>query len=104
MYTVVEIQGKQYRAEKGALLKIEKLEKNAGDTLEFDSVLLAADDEQVKVGTPYIAGARVKAVVEKHGRDRKILIYKYKPKKNSRKRMGHRQPYTVIRIQEIEGL
>jgi large subunit ribosomal protein L21 len=101
---VVEILGKQYRAEKGALLKVDKLRGNAGEALEFDSVLLIADNDQVKVGTPFVAGARVKAVVEDHGRDRKVLVYKYKRRKDYHKMRGHRQHFTMIRIQDIEGL
>lgn len=104
MYTLVEIKGKQYRAEKGALLKVDRLRGNAGETLEFDSVLLIADNDQVKVGTPFVAGARVKAVVEDHGRARKVLVYKYKRRKDYRRMRGHRQQFTMIRIQDIEGL
>lgn len=104
MYTVVEIGNKQYRVEKGTLLKVEKLDKQAGEAVEFDSVLLVADNDQVKVGTPFVPGVRVKAVVEEHGKARKVIIFKYRPKKNSRKRMGHRQLYTTLRVQEIEGL
>ncbi len=104
MYTVVEIGNKQYRAEKGSLLKVEKLDKETGAAVDFDSVLLVADNDQVKVGTPFVQGVRVKAVVEEHGKDRKVIIYKYRPKKNSRKKTGHRQLYTMIRVQDIEGL
>lgn len=104
MYTLVEILGKQYKAEKGARLKVDRLDGNAGDAVEFDSVLLVSDQDQVKVGTPYLEGIKVRAVVEEQIRDRKVVIFKYRKRKNYRKRMGHRQPYTIIRVQDIEGL
>jgi large subunit ribosomal protein L21 len=103
MYALVEIKGKQYKAETGKLLKVDRLEKPEGDVLEFDSVLLVSGGEKVQVGTPYVEGVTVKAVVEEHGRDGKIVVFKYKRRKNYRRTRGHRQHFTRLRVQEITG-
>ena len=103
MYALVEIKGKQYKAEKGALLKVARFESEAGKELEFDSVLLVSDDKKVQVGQPYVKGAKVKTLVEEHGRDRKILVFKYKRRKNYRRTRGHRQHFTLLRVQDITG-
>jgi large subunit ribosomal protein L21 len=104
MYAVVEIKGKQYKAQEGDLLKVDTVEGADGDLLEFDSVLLLrGDDETVSVGAPYVKGATVKAVVEQHGRDRKVVVYKYKRRKGYRRRRGHRQQYSLVRVKEIAG-
>ncbi|MBA7564172.1 50S ribosomal protein L21 [subsurface metagenome] len=104
MYTLVEIKGKQYRAEKGALLKIDRVDKEKGESLEFKSVLFVSDEKKVKIGTPYVKGVKVKAIVEEHGKNKKITIYKYKKRKNYRRKQGHRQQYSLIRVQDIQGL
>ena len=104
MYALVEIKGKQYKAEAGALLKVDLFDKNAGDTLEFESVMLVSGDQGTKVGQPYLPGVMVKAVVQEHGRGPKIRIFKYKKRKNYRRTQGHRQSFTLIKIQEIAGL
>ncbi len=103
MYTLVEIKGKQYKAEKGSLLKVDKIEKNKGEELEFDSVLLVSDQDKIKIGKPYVKGVKVKAVVADHIKDKKIIIFKYKKRKNYRRKQGHRQQFTLIRVQEIAG-
>ena len=103
MYALVEIKGKQYKAEQGALLRIDKADVAKGDTLEFDTVLMIREDETVKVGTPYVEGAKVKAVVEEHLKDRKVVVFKYKKRKDYRRKNGHRQQYTTVRVQEILG-
>jgi large subunit ribosomal protein L21 len=104
MYVLIEIKGKQYKAEKGSLLKIDRLPQAAGDSIEFDSVLLVSDDTNVKIGTPYVAGASVKARIENHDRSKKVKVFKYRPKKASKRMYGHRQPYSVVRIEEIKGV
>jgi large subunit ribosomal protein L21 len=104
MYALVEIKGKQYKAETGSMLKVDKFDKSAGETVEFDSVMLVRDDQGTRVGQPYVTGVTVKAVVQEHRRDRKILVYKYKKRKNYRRTRGHRQHYTLIKVQEIAGL
>lgn len=103
MYALVEIKGKQYKAEKGSLLKVEKFDVEAGKEVDFDSVLLVSDDKKTRIGQPYVKGAKVKAVVEEHGRDKKILVFKYKKRKNYRRTRGHRQQYTLLRVQDITG-
>jgi large subunit ribosomal protein L21 len=103
MYALVEIKGKQYKAEAGALLKVDLFDNQPGDALEFDSVVLVAGDDKTKVGQPYVKGVSVKTVVEENGRDPKILVFKYKKRKNYRRTRGHRQPFTLLRVQEIAG-
>jgi large subunit ribosomal protein L21 len=101
MYALIEFKGKQYKAEKGALLRVDRVEAEKGSKLDIDSVLLLSDSGSVKVGQPYVAGASVKAVVEDHIRDKKIIVFKYIPKKDNRRTHGHRQGYTMIRVQDI---
>jgi large subunit ribosomal protein L21 len=101
MYALVEIKGKQYKAEKDALLKVDLLDSEPGSSLNIDSVLLVSGDT-VTVGSPYVAGAHVTATVESHGKDKKIIVFKYKPKKDYRRKQGHRQRYSVIKIKDIE--
>jgi large subunit ribosomal protein L21 len=100
MYALVEFKGKQYKAEKGALLKVDKIDAEPGTAINIDTVLLVSGDS-VKVGSPYIEGARVSATVESHGKDDKIIVFKYKPKKDYRRKQGHRQQYSVIKVGEI---
>ncbi|MDR0598692.1 MAG: 50S ribosomal protein L21 [Treponema sp.] len=106
MYALVEFKGKQYRAEKGAALKVDRIDAEPGSRLDIDSVLLLSRGEEgagVTVGTPYVPGARVSAVVESHERDKKIIVFKYKPKKDYRRKQGHRQSYSIIKIEDIAG-
>jgi large subunit ribosomal protein L21 len=102
MYALVEFKGKQYKAEKGALLKVNKIDAEPGTALDIDTVLLVSGDT-VTVGTPYVQGAKVKATVESHGKDDKIVVFKYKPKKDYRRKQGHRQQYSIIKIGEISA-
>lgn len=103
MYALVEFKGKQYKAEKDALLKVDKIEAEVGSALDIDSVLLVSGDN-VTVGAPYVKGAKVSAVVESHKKDPKIIIFKYKSKKDYRRKNGHRQQYSYIRIKDIAGV
>ncbi|MCK5007454.1 MAG: 50S ribosomal protein L21 [Spirochaetia bacterium] len=103
MYALVEIKGKQYKAAEGSLLKVDKFDTETGKQVEFDSVLLVSDEKKVQVGQPYVKGVKVKAVVEEHGKDKKILVFKYKKRKNYRRTQGHRQQFTLLRVQEISG-
>ena len=101
MYAIIETGGKQVRVEVGQKIYVEKLEVKENEKYEFDKVLLVADKE-VKVGTPYVEGAKVVAKVVKNGLGKKIRIYKYKAKHNSARRMiGHRQPYTCLVVESI---
>ncbi|MCL2601710.1 MAG: 50S ribosomal protein L21, partial [Treponema sp.] len=92
----------QYKAQKGALLQVDKIDAEPGAALDIDSVLLISGDK-VSVGAPYVKGAKVQAVVESHHKADKIIVFKYKPKKDYRRKQGHRQKYSVIKIQEIVG-
>jgi large subunit ribosomal protein L21 len=103
MYALVEIQGRQYKAENGRSLRVDKMSHNQGETVEFDTVLLTSNDGAVQVGTPYVAGAKVRAVVEGHERGKKIIVMKFKRRKDYRRKQGHRQQYTLLRVQAIEG-
>ena len=99
MYAVIETGGKQYRVQANDVLYIEKLDAEVDGEVVFDKVLMVNG----KVGSPYVKGASVKAVVQKQGRAKKIIVYKYKAKKNYHKKQGHRQPYTKVQISQIVG-
>ena len=103
MYALVEIKGKQYKAEKGAVLKIDKLTEVKGESIDFASVLLLRNEGELKVGTPYVDGAMVKTTVEDHGKDKKVIIRKFKKRKNYRRKQGHRQQFTLVRVEDIVG-
>jgi large subunit ribosomal protein L21 len=100
MYALVEFKGKQYKAEKGGLLKVDRIDAEPGTAINIDTVLLVSGDS-VKVGSPYVQGAKVTATVESHEKDDKIIVFKYKPKKDYRRKQGHRQQYSIIKIGEI---
>jgi len=100
-YAIVEQGGKQYKAVPGSTLEVDRLPVEEGAAVELDRVLLLADEDQIQVGTPTVAGAKVKAVVESHFKGPKIIVFKYKPRKRYRRKRGHRQQYTRLRIQEI---
>ncbi|MCL2092634.1 MAG: 50S ribosomal protein L21 [Treponema sp.] len=102
MYALMEFQGKQYRAEKGAVLEVDRVDAEPGSELSIDSVLLLSGDK-VTIGQPYVKGAKVEAVVEAHKRTKKIIVFKYKPKKDYRRTQGHRQHYSLIKIRDIIG-
>ena len=102
MYAIIETGGKQVKAEVGEVIFVEKLEANVGDKYTFDKVLLVSGDD-TKVGAPYVKGATVTAKVEKQGRGEKLTILKYRPKKHSRSKMGHRQSYTKLNIEAINA-
>ncbi|MFL8937786.1 50S ribosomal protein L21 [Rossellomorea oryzaecorticis] len=102
MYAIIETGGKQIRVESGQAIYIEKLNAGEGDTVTFDKVLFVGGDD-VKVGSPLVDGATVTAKVEKQGRAKKLVVFKYKAKKNYRRKQGHRQPYTKVVIDEINA-
>ena len=103
MYALVESKGKQYKAEKDALIQVDNIDAEKGTVIEIDTVLLVSNEGSVSVGAPYVKGAKVKAVVEESIRDKKVIVYKYKSKKDYHRTIGHRQQYTTIRVQEIVG-
>ena len=102
MYAIIETGGKQYRVQEGDVLNIEKLNVEAGDVVEFDKVLVLAGEE-LKVGAPYVEGAKVVGEVVENGKAKKVIIFKYKAKKDYRKKQGHRQPYTMVKIVSLTG-
>ena len=101
MYAVIETGGKQYRVSEGDAISVEKLPYQVGDKVEFERVLLVSDEKGVTIGQPIVTGAKVEARVESEGRGRKILVWKYRPKQRYRRRQGHRQAYTRLRIEKI---
>lgn len=101
MYALVEYKGKQYKAEKGALIQVDKIDAEQGQAIDIDTVVLVSDGDNVSVGAPYVKGAVVKAVVEDSFKDKKVIVYKYKSKKDYHRTIGHRQQYTNIRISDI---
>jgi large subunit ribosomal protein L21 len=103
MYAVFSTGGKQYRASTGDIVKVEKLEAEKGSTVELDSVLMIGEGEDVKVGTPYLSGSKVTAVVVEHGRGEKIKIIKFRRRKHSMSKTGHRQYFTALQITGIEA-
>lgn len=103
MFAIVETGGKQYRVAEGDTVDIEKLDVEVDATVELDRVTLLQADDTVRIGTPYVEGAKVIARVVKQGKAPKIRGFVYKPKTNYRRRFGHRQPYTRIQIEKIEG-
>ncbi|WP_174729873.1 50S ribosomal protein L21 [Mesobacillus harenae] len=102
MYAIIETGGKQIRVEEGQAIFIEKLNAGEGETVTFEKVLFVGG-EDVKVGSPLVEGATVTAKVEKQGRQKKIIVFKYKAKKNQRKKQGHRQPFTKVVIEKINA-
>lgn len=103
MYAVIETGGKQYRVQEGDTIFVEKLEANAGDEINFDKVLLVSGDGDAKIGKPYVDGTTVSANVLEQGKAKKVIVFKYKSKKDYRKKQGHRQPYTKVQIGKING-
>lgn len=103
MYAVIETGGKQYRVQEGDVISVEKLSVEAGDKVTLDKVLLLNDDKAVKIGAPYVDGAKVEATVVENGKGDKVIIFKYKAKKDYRKKQGHRQPYTMLAIDAISA-
>ncbi len=103
MHAIIETGGKQYKVAEGDTLYIEKLNVEAGQTVTFDKVLAVLDGDSAKFGAPAVDGASVTANVVKNGKGKKVLVFKYKPKKNYRRRQGHRQPYTKVEITKVSG-
>ena len=101
MYALVEYKGKQYKAEKGAVLSVDKLDAEKCAKIDVDTVLLVSDGDKISVGAPYVKGAKVQIVVEDSFRDKKVLVFKYKSKKDYHRLIGHRQNYTNVRVEDI---
>jgi large subunit ribosomal protein L21 len=102
MYAVLETGGKQYRVQVGDEITVEKLGIEADQEVVFDKVLVVGEGSDLKIGSPYVEGASVKGTVVENGKGKKIIVFKYKPKKDYRKKRGHRQPYTTVKIEAID--
>ena len=103
MYAIIETGGKQYKVEAGDVIYIEKLDVEADAEVTFDKVIAIGSDDGIKVGAPYVEGASVSAKAVKNGKAKKIVVFTYKPKKNEKRKMGHRQPYTKVEIAAINA-
>ena len=103
MYAVIKTGGKQYRVQQGDVIFVEKINSQADETVTFEEVLLVGDGEQTKIGAPVVAGAKVEGKVLAQVKAKKVVVYKYKAKKNERKKQGHRQPYTKVEITAINA-
>ena len=102
MYAVIKTGGKQYRVAPGEEVKVEKLPGEMGDTITFDKVLLTSDGENVQIGRPYLENTKVVGHLIHHGKNRKIVVFKYKKRKGYRRKRGHRQHFTLVKINSIE--
>lgn len=103
MYAVMETGGKQYRVQVGDVVFVEKLDCEADSQISINKVVMVSDDNGLKVGAPYVEGASVGATVLKNGKSKKVTVFTYKAKKNEKRKMGHRQPYTQVRIDSINA-
>ncbi len=103
MFAVIETGGKQYKVNEGDVIYVEKLDVADGETITFDKVLAVSNGDKFSVGAPYVEGASVLANVIETGKGKKLYVFKYKPKKNEKKKIGHRQFYTKLQITKIEG-
>ncbi len=101
MYAIIETGGKQYRVQEGDVIRVEKLAAEAGETVEVDRVLAVVSDGDVRIGTPVVNGAKVVLKVLENGKGKKIIVFKYKPKKNYRRKQGHRQPFSKVVVEKI---
>ena len=103
MYALVEILGKQYKAQEGAELKVDKIDAEAGKVMEFDTVLMVSDEENTKIGSPYVEGAKVTAVLDEQVKGKKVIVFKFKRRKGYRRKQGHRQNYSLLKVTEIKA-
>ena len=103
MYAVIKTGGKQYRVSQGDVLQVEKLPGAAGDNITFDEVLLVGGDGPAKIGRPVVRGAKVAGQILEQGRDKKIIVFKFRRRKNYRRKTGHRQAFTAVKITEIQS-
>lgn len=101
MYAIIKTGGKQYKVSEGDLVRVEKLNAEIGDTVEFDEVLMVKSEDDFKVGSPLVENAKVSATVKDQAKNKKVIVFKYRPKKGSKTKKGHRQPYTLVEINNI---
>ena len=102
-FTVIKTGGKQYKVAKGEKIKIDKLSAKEGESIEFDKVLLQANGKSVKIGQPYVEGAKVSAKVLKHGKDKKVIVFRYKPKTRYKRKKGFRRSFTEVEIIKVDA-
>lgn len=102
MYAIIESCGKQYKVTEGDVIFFEKLDAEEGSKISFNEVILVADGEKIEIGNPYVKGVKVEGNVVSHGKGKKIIVFKYKAKKNYKRKQGHRQPYTKVEITSIK--
>ena len=102
MYAIIESCGKQYKVTEGDVVFFEKLDTEVGKKVTFDNVVLVSDGEKIEIGSPYVKGIKVEGKVVAHGKGKQIIVFKYKAKKNYRRKQGHRQPYTKVEITSIK--
>jgi large subunit ribosomal protein L21 len=103
MYAIVATGGKQYKVQEGDVLRVEKLTGVVGDEVAFDQVLLVGAGEDVRIGQPVVEGVQVKGTIVEQGKNKKVLVFKYKRRKRYRRKQGHRQPFTAVKINAIEA-
>lgn len=103
MYAIIETGGKQYRVTEGDVIFVEKLNSEENSAIKFENVVAVENDKGITVGKPYVSGAAVNATVVKNGKAKKITVFTYKPKKGYSRKLGHRQPYTKVRIESIQA-
>jgi ribosomal protein L21 len=103
MYAIIETGGKQYKVQEGDVIVVEKLDAAEGEQVTFDKVLAVSKEDGLVAGTPFVASASVSAKVKEQGKGRKLIVFKYKPKKNYRRKQGHRQPFTKVVIEKIQA-
>lgn len=103
MYAVIETGGKQYRVREGESIKVEKIDVESGASIDIDKVLMVANGDDIKIGAPYVSGGKVTATIKSHGRGKKVLVIKFRRRKQSRTKQGHRQAYTELEITGISA-
>lgn len=101
MYAIIKTGGKQYRVNEGDVISVEKLDVASGEKIVFDEILVLSKDGELQIGAPVVSGAKVEGTVVQQGKEKKVVVFKYKPKKDYRKKQGHRQPFTRVKIERI---
>jgi large subunit ribosomal protein L21 len=101
VYAIIKTGGKQYRVSEGDVISVEKLNVASGEKIVFDQVLIVENDGELQIGAPVVSGAAVEGTVVQQGKEKKVVVFKYKPKKDYRKKQGHRQPFTRVKIEKI---